>query len=104
MFLPCFETSHRGLASYIYQVFFCFDVHMASLLLFPVLLVWMITALERPIHTSAASDDVSSSAVSVMAFGAKGDGVTDDYLALRRAARYLCSNPGTTLVYPPGHY
>jgi len=41
---------------------------------------------------------------SVLQFGAKGDGVTDNYDALRAAAAYICTVPGGTLVFPPGTY
>ncbi|HWQ52177.1 MAG TPA: glycosyl hydrolase family 28-related protein [Bryobacteraceae bacterium] len=42
--------------------------------------------------------------VSVREFGAKGDGITDDYSAIKAAADYICTAPGGTLVYPPGVY
>lgn len=42
--------------------------------------------------------------VNVRDFGARGDGVTDDLEAMRRAARYVSEHPGTTLYYPPGTY
>ncbi len=37
-------------------------------------------------------------------FGAKGDGIADDYDAMKAAAAALCSTPGATLTYPPGAY
>ena len=42
-------------------------------------------------------------AVSVKDFGAAGDGITDDYEAMRKAADYVCTNGGT-LLYPAGTY
>ena len=36
--------------------------------------------------------------------GAVGDGVSDDYHALLRAARRVSGTRGTTLVFPPGTY
>jgi hypothetical protein len=42
--------------------------------------------------------------VSVKQFGAKGDGVTDDYVAMQAAATYVCGKPGSTLTYPSGVY
>lgn len=43
--------------------------------------------------------------VSVKDFGAKGDGVTDDALAINRATKYVASLPnGGTVYYPPGIY
>ncbi|MBV9081935.1 MAG: hypothetical protein JOZ62_04610, partial [Acidobacteriaceae bacterium] len=37
-------------------------------------------------------------------FGAKGDGVSDDYDAMQAAATALCKSPGATLVFPKGVY
>src|SRR5688572_3455905 len=43
--------------------------------------------------------------LSVKDFGATGDGLTDDYAALKRAAEAICAAPaGSTLVYPAGRY
>lgn len=43
--------------------------------------------------------------LNVRDFGAAGDGVTDDYEAMRAAAAALCAAPaGSRLVYPPGTY
>jgi parallel beta-helix repeat protein len=39
----------------------------------------------------------------VKAFGAQGDGTTDDTLAIQRASRYLAGGNGT-LYFPPGTY
>lgn len=37
-------------------------------------------------------------------FGAKGDGVTDDSVAIQTALNYLTANGGGTLLLPPGNY
>lgn len=37
-------------------------------------------------------------------FGAIGNGIADDYSALKKAALYASQNPGTKLLFPPGHY
>lgn len=42
--------------------------------------------------------------VSVKDFGAVGDGVTDDFLAINRAAAYISSIGGGTVFYPAGTY
>jgi hypothetical protein len=42
--------------------------------------------------------------IDVRDFGAVGDGETDDYEALQKAADYLSRNSGRTLVFPPGTY
>ncbi len=46
----------------------------------------------------------AATALNVTQFGAKGDGVTDDYAALQAAATAVCKTPGATLVFPPGTY
>ena len=46
----------------------------------------------------------AATAVTVKDFGARGDGLTDDYAALQAAAKYICSVPGGTLVFPAGTY
>jgi hypothetical protein len=43
-------------------------------------------------------------AYNVKTFGAAGDGVTDDYAALRAAAEAVCREPDATLLFPPGTY
>lgn len=40
----------------------------------------------------------------VLAFGAIPSDGQDDSAAMQRAADYLCTHPGTTLLYPPGVY
>jgi hypothetical protein len=45
-----------------------------------------------------------ASKINVKTFGARGDGLTDDYDALQAAAAYVCRHPGTTLLFPPGTY
>jgi len=52
----------------------------------------------------AAGGPTSGPTVSVKNFGAKGDGRSDDYEALKTAAAFICSHPGQTLVFPPGVY
>lgn len=42
--------------------------------------------------------------VYVTQFGARGDGVTDDTLAIQRAIDYLSQNQGGTVVFPAGIY
>lgn len=46
----------------------------------------------------------ASGDVSVKWFGAKGDGVTDDYAAMAAALQYASANGGGTVYGPPGHY
>jgi hypothetical protein len=69
---------------------------------------------EEPVHSSSANvippclDPCTQSCPSVIdvktAFGAVGDGVSDDYGALVAAANYASANAGTTLVFPAGTY
>jgi hypothetical protein len=42
--------------------------------------------------------------VSVLDFGAVGDGTTDNYVALKAAADYITAAGGGTLYFPPGDY
>jgi len=42
--------------------------------------------------------------VSVKDFGAVGDGVADDFLAINRATKYVADQGGGTVFYPPGTY
>lgn len=42
--------------------------------------------------------------VNVKQFGAKGDGKTDDYLALKKVADYINSKGGGEVYFPPGTY
>jgi len=46
---------------------------------------------------------VSQGQVSVMSYGAKGDGVTDDTAAIQAAKNAVCPGGGT-VYYPPGRY
>jgi hypothetical protein len=46
----------------------------------------------------------STTTLNVKDFGAKGDGLSDDYEAMQAAAVAICRSPGATLVYPPGVY
>lgn len=59
-------------------------------------------------HRSAAGGQAagptSGPSISVKNFGAKGDGRSDDYEALKAAATYICSHPGKTLIFPAGVY
>ncbi|HWR51656.1 MAG TPA: hypothetical protein VN428_11145 [Bryobacteraceae bacterium] len=50
------------------------------------------------------SQSAVSTTVSVRQFGAKGNGIADDYSAMKAAAEYICKVPSGTLVYPPGVY
>ncbi|HVE70690.1 MAG TPA: FG-GAP-like repeat-containing protein [Thermoanaerobaculia bacterium] len=53
----------------------------------------------------AVSSYAAPVVLNVKDFGAKGDGVTDDYAAMQAAATALCaSDAGSRLVYPPGTY
>ncbi len=49
------------------------------------------------------NDFVYENPISVKSYGAVGDGVTDDSVALQAAFTYLVSNGGT-LIFPPGTY
>jgi len=42
--------------------------------------------------------------VSVKDFGAVGNGIADDFLAINRAAKYVADQGGGTVYYPPGTY
>lgn len=42
--------------------------------------------------------------LNVKDFGAKGDGVADDYEAMQAAAWAVCQSPGATLIFPEGVY
>jgi parallel beta-helix repeat protein len=42
--------------------------------------------------------------VNVKNFGAKGDGVTDDYLAINQAVKFAADNGGGVVFYPKGTY
>ena len=53
---------------------------------------------------SAWSAPAKAVTLNVKDFGAKGDGVTDDYDAMQAAAVAICNAPGATLVYPAGVY
>jgi len=53
---------------------------------------------------AAAGGPASGPTVSVKEFGAKGDGRSDDYEALKTAAAFICSHPGQTLLFPAGVY
>lgn len=54
--------------------------------------------------TSRALADRFADVVNVKDFGAKGDGVTDDYAAFFNAYAYLRTNGGGTLFVPRGQY
>jgi hypothetical protein len=54
--------------------------------------------------TTVRQSQAQSLSVSVNDFGAIGDGVADDYVAMKAAAVYLCAHPGSALVYPAGTY
>lgn len=53
----------------------------------------------------AVPQSSQASFMSVKDFGAKGDGVADDYDAMQAAAAAICAAaPGSKLIYPPGTY
>jgi hypothetical protein len=47
---------------------------------------------------------VAKKTLNVMDFGAKGDGIGDDYDALQAAATAVCQSPDSTLFFPEGTY
>lgn len=53
---------------------------------------------------AVTNDSLPDGYVSITSFGAVGDGVTDDYAALRASAAWLAEHPGGGIVYPPGRY
>lgn len=61
----------------------------------------------EPPFTNSVSTNVEAKlaqTVSVKDFGAVGDGVTDDFLAINRAVKYVADQGGGTVYYPPGTY
>ncbi len=63
-----------------------------------VVCVAAIAAMALPMASPAMGATRTVNTVSVTDFGAVGDGVTDDTLAIRKALGAL--NPGDTLVFP----
>jgi parallel beta-helix repeat protein len=60
-----------------------------------------------PPFTGSVSTNVEAKlaqTVSVKDFGAIGDGVADDFLAINRATKYVADQGGGTVFYPPGTY
>ncbi|MEQ4723665.1 hypothetical protein [Nonomuraea sp. B19D2] len=67
-----------------------------------------VTSLALGGNAAAAGADTNPFAqprkVTVLGFGAVPNDRRDDTAAMQKAADYLCTHPGTTLVYPPGVY
>lgn len=63
------------------------------------------TGINAPLaELDAAITDLSSAAFNVKMYGAVGDGVTDDKLAIQAALNAASSIGGGTVVFPPGVY
>jgi hypothetical protein len=58
---------------------------------------------KRQVQGSTAAP-TSNKTLNVKDFGAKGDGIADDYDALQAAGSALCRSAGATLVFPEGTY
>lgn len=54
--------------------------------------------------TKASFSMITGTPVNVKDFGAVGDGIADDFLAINKAAQYVSSQGGGTVYYPPGTY
>ena len=54
--------------------------------------------------TKSSFSMITGTPVNVKDFGAVGDGVADDFLAINRAAKYVADQGGGTVYYPPGTY
>jgi hypothetical protein len=54
--------------------------------------------------TKASFSMITGTPVNVKDFGAIGDGVADDFLAINRAVKYVADQGGGTVYYPPGTY
>jgi hypothetical protein len=63
-------------------------------------------AQNNEVATACRSLGDSTNVFDIKQFGAKGDGSTDDYAAMRGAAAFISQpeNAGKTLYYPPGTY
>ena len=68
----------------------------------------LLSAISVFVHVEAAgkgtSNPESTEEISVTRFGARPDDGRDDTEALRKAAEYCRTHPGTTLVIPKGVY
>jgi len=51
-----------------------------------------------------SKDAAAIPTISVLSYGAVGDGTTDNYVALQAAAAAICALPGYRLLFPPGDY
>jgi len=54
--------------------------------------------------TKASFSMITGTPVNVKDFGAVGDGIADDFLAINRAVKYVADQGGGTVYYPPGTY
>ena len=63
----------------------------------PLIIVFLIGQASQSVNMAAAEFNVKD-------FGAKGDGVNDEYPALQAAAAAVCATSNATLLFPPGNY
>jgi len=55
-------------------------------------------------ETASKVTEIPKKTINVKDFGAKGDGIADDYDALQAAASAVCQSPGASLLFPEGTY
>src|SRR5690554_7903813 len=55
-------------------------------------------------HAKQVTERLAEIAVNVKSFGAIGDGIADDYQAIKDAVAVINANGGGTLIFPPGTY